>query len=755
MGSICKMTPWLVAIFCLVTAGCTNPMDQQTSETTHDQQVAILKQIRKVNDDGSYTFGYEAGDGSFKVESRDVLGNIKGTFGFVDAEGEIKRVSYSSSNGTGFKATTVSPLQEQISVVQSIPRSEETSTTRKPSVVYATEASARSSVVQSIPRLRKTTTTSTTTTSTTTTTEAPSSKPTAYYGHFIKSSQTKSRPRFGIHAPHQRASPLVVEEDPPEDEDSQINSPVSEEKNPSTYRRLIHVKRPTESERSLRPITEEFDDNDERVKITTGNTLRRQLNEDTTKSESASEAVDEHADVYGGALSSSRPLFTSSVPPRVIQRVAGLRVERPKTIYVNQDNLGPARFEQGQKFESHRAYEADAKTSQEERNAQEQQILFRSSQRGQVSGAQSTRDFARPSPEPIYLRENSDGQQFLREVPPEGIIVEARRAGDDEDPSNSFRPVPLGRIVFRPLPREHPLYQAASEVAQNRYLSESTAPEHLTAQRNQVNPNYIRAHPPRPVPRPIPYPEDDARGDQVLDHVNQRVPEDADYPSAQDYPYRTSNIALPPEPANPISPPLSRRDFQILLRRLLISQYGARALAYPRTYLEDALYDQQSYPTYQNDYQTPAPVRQSVHRGGYDSSLPVQYGERLAMQSAPLRRPAYSRTLNPIYQQNRYEDYQEPAGYAKRVYRQKFYPQEPSAPDSEEVLPPPVREALLLRMLQLAINPDRHLMTPAIMSATAATAPGSYRYRKMGPVRSVQIISDEGDEEKEIVGKKV
>lgn len=56
-----------MAIFCLATAGCSNLTDQQPSESQHDQQVAILKQIRKVNDDGSYTFGYEAGDGSFKV----------------------------------------------------------------------------------------------------------------------------------------------------------------------------------------------------------------------------------------------------------------------------------------------------------------------------------------------------------------------------------------------------------------------------------------------------------------------------------------------------------------------------------------------------------------------------------------------------------------------------------------------------------------------------------------------------------------
>lgn len=62
-----KMTPWLMAFFCLATAGCSNVTDQQTSETNHDHQVAILKQIRKVNEDGSYTYGYEAGDGSFKV----------------------------------------------------------------------------------------------------------------------------------------------------------------------------------------------------------------------------------------------------------------------------------------------------------------------------------------------------------------------------------------------------------------------------------------------------------------------------------------------------------------------------------------------------------------------------------------------------------------------------------------------------------------------------------------------------------------
>lgn len=73
-----------------------------------DQQreVAIIKQINRVNEDGTYTFGYEAADGSFKIETRDVMGNVKGMFGFVDDQGELKRVSYTASNGTGFQATT-------------------------------------------------------------------------------------------------------------------------------------------------------------------------------------------------------------------------------------------------------------------------------------------------------------------------------------------------------------------------------------------------------------------------------------------------------------------------------------------------------------------------------------------------------------------------------------------------------------------------------------------------------------------------
>lgn len=77
-----------------------------SQEMTEEQSdVAILRQINRLNDDGSYTFGYEAADGSFKIETRDVEGNVKGMFGFVDENGELKRISYSAQNGTGFQAS--------------------------------------------------------------------------------------------------------------------------------------------------------------------------------------------------------------------------------------------------------------------------------------------------------------------------------------------------------------------------------------------------------------------------------------------------------------------------------------------------------------------------------------------------------------------------------------------------------------------------------------------------------------------------
>ncbi|XP_033226372.1 uncharacterized protein LOC117178922 isoform X2 [Belonocnema kinseyi] len=723
------MTPVLMAIFCLVTAGCANITDQQTSESQHNQQVAILKQIRKVNDDGSYTFGYEAGDGSFKVESRDVLGNVKGTFGFVDADGEIKRVTYTASNGTGFKATTVSPLQEHVTSIQS--RVNRTTSTRKPIVAYATSSeTSTSSVVQSIPRTRKQSTTPETPSSTTGgSTSTSTTESTTRQGLPQFRTTSRSRSRFSING---QQRPHVLEEETEAEGDSQIKKP--EEKVP-TFRKVIFAKRPVDV--TLRPITEEFEEKEEEDKITTGNTLRRQLHEDTTKSVPVVNVEHHHEDdhgdhVYGGALSTSRPLFTINNPPRVVQRVASLRQERAKTLYVNnRETLAPARYEPP------RTYESDAKIQDERENAAaaQQQVLIEPP-RDQV------RDYPQQNPEqPIYVRKQNG---YSRVLPPGGILVRGPPPENllEDDPASYRTPLPINRALYRPSANQQPIYSTTTE-PNIHYLTEQP----IEDPRLPINPDYVRRDRLyRPIP---PYREQHARARPAMFQPVRPIPrpigrpvDDRDYQSVSPDGYQYSGpIALPPEHPNPIAPPLSRRDFQILLRRLLVSQYGVQALTYPKTYLEDALYDQQPYPSYQPSYRTAAPREDLGYEARYGDRVPLVRAATADATSAN----GYSRSMSPAYQSMRYDDYQDNRAYPKRVYRQKFYSPEESE-DGDEILPPPIREALLLRMLQLAINSDRPPMTMAMPMTTSSPAS---RYRKLGPVRSVQIITDDSEEEKE------
>jgi len=616
----------------------------------------------------------------------------------------------------------MSPLQEHVSVVQSIPRLNRTSTsTKKPNVVYATstEASTKSSVVQSIPRARKTTTSTSTTTSTTTTstTEAPKT----VFGHYLKGT-LKSRPRFIING---QQRPIAMDDTAIiDDEDSQINRPSTDDKN-NAYRRIVFAKRPIEH--SLPVISDDFVEKEDEAKITTGNNLRRQLHDDANKPTSGVETGDDHhSDVYGGSLSTTRPLFTTTVPSRVLQRVSSTtaRTDRPK-IYLNRDSLGASRLD-GPKYEGTRIYETETKPSQEERVSSQQLLLRPTTARIPVDD----RDYTRPTTESVYLRQQAD--QYLRELPPR-ILVQSQPGNLDEE--GVYRAIPIGRILFRPPPSQPPIFPTASTTDANvHYLTENPGvadPEDEA--RFAMNANYVRA---RPVMRPLIYSEAEQRGRPILRPMQNPIarPEGRDYQSTTpEYPYRApAGLTLPPEPPNPISAPLSRRDFQTLLRRLLVSQYGVQALSYPKSYLEDALYDQQPYSSYPVSYQAPIPRPSEL---AFDQQ--AQYGERVA-----LRRPLYPRALNPLYHQ--YDDYHD-GGYAKRVYRQKFYPQD-IIDESNEILPAPIREALLLRMVNLAINAERSTVMPTTM-ATSTTTPAS-RYRKIGPIRSVQIITDD-DENKD------
>lgn len=64
--------------------------------------VAILKQINRHNEDGSYTYGFEGADGSFKIETKLPSGDVKGKYGFVDDSGKVRVVEY-GANQYGFQ----------------------------------------------------------------------------------------------------------------------------------------------------------------------------------------------------------------------------------------------------------------------------------------------------------------------------------------------------------------------------------------------------------------------------------------------------------------------------------------------------------------------------------------------------------------------------------------------------------------------------------------------------------------------------
>lgn len=57
----------------------------------------ILKQIDRHNDDGSYTYGYEAADRSFKIETKYPDGEVFGKYGYLDDQGKLREIEYGAS----------------------------------------------------------------------------------------------------------------------------------------------------------------------------------------------------------------------------------------------------------------------------------------------------------------------------------------------------------------------------------------------------------------------------------------------------------------------------------------------------------------------------------------------------------------------------------------------------------------------------------------------------------------------------------
>lgn len=87
------MSSFLFSMFQIFTLFFAVVWSQQPSSTP----VPILKQINRQNDDGSYSYGYENADGSFKIETKYTNGEVYGKYGYVDAEGKVREVEYGAT----------------------------------------------------------------------------------------------------------------------------------------------------------------------------------------------------------------------------------------------------------------------------------------------------------------------------------------------------------------------------------------------------------------------------------------------------------------------------------------------------------------------------------------------------------------------------------------------------------------------------------------------------------------------------------
>merc|ERR1719295_884206 len=87
----------------LVVAGKSAWTTPQRSISTPTTPVPILRYIDRQNTDGSYTYGFEGADGTYKVETRHPDGRVKGKYGYFDPEGVFREATYGAEAGRGFE----------------------------------------------------------------------------------------------------------------------------------------------------------------------------------------------------------------------------------------------------------------------------------------------------------------------------------------------------------------------------------------------------------------------------------------------------------------------------------------------------------------------------------------------------------------------------------------------------------------------------------------------------------------------------
>ncbi|XP_013177084.1 PREDICTED: uncharacterized protein LOC106124707 [Papilio xuthus] len=632
------------------------------SETADPGKVEIVKQIRRLNEDGSYTIGYEADDGTFKIESRDVLGNVKGTFGYIDQDGEIKRVTYSSSGDTTPVPVTTSTTPSTPTMVVRVNKTI-SSTTRRPlaTVVYPTrsgirESATRGTVIQSIPRRRPVPTRPTTNLDVTT---EKIEETTSNILNLYKSRE-ESKTRTQISKP----TSATVKDD------------------------LITKQTTTNLPSTVKPVHEHIDEDE--PEANKANTIRRELPGTSPNLHmlSLQQSVgDDSTDVYGGHQShgSVRPLFTTTT-------------SRPRILPLH--SLVTAR----QKLQRH--YQ-DA--------AEEQETTVEAST-GRVFDQQSV---VTTNPVPvvhIQTHRDTDGRLYQEPIyrrPQPTVHFRTEEYLRD----NPGAPVPIGNQ--RPF-----LHFEYPEKVLEQQIEKETPIAHPT--KSTAEPVTI-PYDMRPVGRIIPIPVDE-RGVPIQGYQARFVNPYRSTPTPVVYQQRYD----PLEEMNSIQAPVSTRDLKRLLQILILRQNRLQSLM-DQIVAPGPPY--QPLPVYRQniDYNRHQMARRYMDEDQYD----YRYD-----QQQQYRQDVYSNQMN--YDSNLYESQR----YVprRRLYSRPYDATGSSSNNIEETpeyLPADIREALLLKMLMLAINPD-FMPTPAPSTELTTAAPT----RKQ--VRNVQILGEEGSQAKPV-----
>lgn len=104
--------------------------------------VPILKQINRQNEDGSYSYGYENADGSYKIETKSAAGEISGKYGYVDEFGKLREIEYGASK-RGFEPVgpgiTVPPPTLHVENGNAIEDYDDGQYREDPSIYYKTD----------------------------------------------------------------------------------------------------------------------------------------------------------------------------------------------------------------------------------------------------------------------------------------------------------------------------------------------------------------------------------------------------------------------------------------------------------------------------------------------------------------------------------------------------------------------------------------------------------------------------------------